>query len=110
MLLAAGRCDGAASRAYYSMFNVARALLEHEGLDLEAIKTHATVMRMVSLRLVGTGLIGKELGRAFRRAAETRQTADYDMISVTEAEARDRIASMERLIAVAEPILAKDTP
>jgi uncharacterized protein len=105
MLLAGGKYDGASSRAYYSMFNVARALLEHDGVELEAIKTHATVLRLVSLRLVRQEVIDKDLGRAFRRAAETRQIADYDMISVTEDEARDRVAAMERLILVAQPIL-----
>ncbi|HMX11239.1 MAG TPA: HEPN domain-containing protein [Burkholderiaceae bacterium] len=78
-LLSLGDADGACNRAYYAMFDAARAALMAHGRPArsEGAKTHSGVISSFSLELVKTGLIPVELGRALKRAEETRVVADY---------------------------------
>src|SRR4029079_18831410 len=78
LLLAAGRFDAAANRAYFAMFNAERALLAKSGDDPGAMKKHATVQRRFSMKLVKDGPFGEEAGRALRQAGDARVIADYD--------------------------------
>ena len=54
-LFALGLYRGACSRAYYAMFNMARALLLLRGREPEATKTHRTVIQMFSNEFVRNG-------------------------------------------------------
>ena len=97
-----GRFNSACSRAYYAMFNAARALLETRGHSPEAVKSHASVLRLFSLEFVRQGPFDAEDGRALRIAAKARNTADYDRSAVTAPEARAVIASLDRFFDTVE--------
>ena len=61
LLLSAGDPDGACNRAYYAMFDAARAALIATGQDVG--KTHRGVLNAFSERLVKAGAIPRETGR-----------------------------------------------
>lgn len=79
LLMEAGDCDGASNRAYYAMFDAARAALLGLGAPVEAsvAKTHSGLIAAFSLHLVKTGVFPVALGKALNRAAEIRLVADY---------------------------------
>lgn len=85
LLLDAGDADGACNRAYYAMFDAARAALIWSGAPVEptVAKTHSGLISAFSLHLVKTGRLPVELGRALNRAAEIRLVADYAGEEVT---------------------------
>jgi uncharacterized protein (UPF0332 family) len=98
-LMERGDASGATSRAYYAMFNAARALLWlRDGIELSASKKHATTIRRFSEQFVKTGLVSADLGRLLNEAAEARFIADYDEADVEAEVARARIAGMERFL------------
>jgi len=79
LLLEAGDVDGACNRAYYAMFDAARAALLWAGSDVSptVAKTHSGLISAFSLHLVKTGRLPIEIGKALNRAAEIRMIADY---------------------------------
>ena len=84
LLLNAGDNDGASNRAYYAMFDAARAGLLAIAPDakVETIKTHNGLITVFSQRFVKTGKIPVELGRNLNRVEEIRLMADYKGDSV----------------------------
>jgi uncharacterized protein (UPF0332 family) len=62
--------DGACNRAYYAMFDAARAALiaSKAPVPAEIAKTHSGLISDFSLHLVKTGLFPVELGRALNKA------------------------------------------
>lgn len=79
LLHAAGDIDGACNRAYYAMFDAAKAALLKvvPGIDPSIGKTHSGLISAFGLNLVKTGLVPTEFGRSFNRAHDIRQVADY---------------------------------
>ena len=79
LLLDTGDLDGACNRAYYAMFDAARAALLAAGVQrgAEVPRTHGGVIAAFSLHLVKPGRVSLELGRALNRAEEIRLVADY---------------------------------
>lgn len=79
VLLDAGDPDGACNRAYYAMFDAARAALLASGAQVEGetARTHSGLIAAFSLHLVKTGRIAVDLGKAINRAQELRAVADY---------------------------------
>lgn len=79
VLLDTGDADGACNRAYYAMFDAARAALLASGTAaaLEIARTHTGLITAFSLHLVKTGRVPVELGKALNRAEELRLIADY---------------------------------
>lgn len=71
--------DGACNRAYYAMFDAARAALMRSGAPVgaEVAKTHSGLITAFGLHLVKPGRLPIELGRAINRAEELRLVADY---------------------------------
>ncbi len=71
--------DGACNRAYYAMFDAAKAalIITMPTLDLAATKTHSGLISAFGQHIVKTKLISVEFGRAFNRAHDIRQIADY---------------------------------
>jgi uncharacterized protein (UPF0332 family) len=99
LLLGRGYGSGATSRAYYAMFNAARALLWlRDGIEPSDSKKHATTIRRFSERFVKTGLVPIELGRLLNEAAEARFIADYDEADVEAPVAKQRIEVMDRFL------------
>ncbi|MDD2747171.1 MAG: HEPN domain-containing protein [Acidithiobacillus ferrooxidans] len=76
--------DGACNRAYYPMFDAARAALLASGAPVQPDigKTHSGLIAAFGLHLVKNGPIPKELGRLLKRAEEIRLVADYKGDSV----------------------------
>jgi uncharacterized protein (UPF0332 family) len=79
LLLEAGDLEGACNRAYYAMFDAARAALMATGAPAEAqnAKTHNGLIAAFSRCLVKTGQVSVELGRTFNQAEEIRLVSDY---------------------------------
>ncbi len=101
LLLGAGDADGACNRAYYAMFDAAKAvLLEYTGADAAALgKTHSGLITVFGLHLVKPGIVAVELGRALNRAEEVRLIADYKGDSIDALDAEEMVASAEVFVA-----------
>jgi len=92
-LLDLGDVDGACNRAYYAMFDAARAALLAAGAPVQPDlgKTHPGLIAAFGLQLVKNGPITKELGRLLKRAEEIRLVADYKGDSVELEDAREMV-------------------
>ena len=79
ILLDSGDADGACNRAYYAMFDAARAALLASGAlaDLNIGRTHSGLISAFSLHLVKTGRVTVELGKSLNKVEELRLVADY---------------------------------
>lgn len=101
ILLGTEDTEGACSRAYYAMFDAARASLIasghlHEGMN---IKTHAGVIAAFGRALVQTGQIDAAFGRAFNRLQDIRVRADYMAGSPSVEEAAWAVTQAEAFVA-----------
>lgn len=85
--------DGACNRAYYAIFDAARAALLAAGSPVPSDlgKTHAGLIAAFGLHLVKNGPISKELGRLLKRAEEVRLVADYKGDSVEFEDASEMV-------------------
>jgi uncharacterized protein (UPF0332 family) len=79
LLFDAGDLNGACNRAYYAMFDAARAALlaGDEPVHSEAIKTHSGLIAAFSLQMVKPGRIPAQYGRSLRQVDQIRLLADY---------------------------------
>ena len=75
-LLKGGYYNDAVSRAYYSMFYAARALLASRHLHP---KGHKGLILQFGLEFVKKGFIEETYGRALSHAKERRETVDYNI-------------------------------
>lgn len=89
LLLDSGDVDGACNRAYYAMFDAARAaLLSIEApVPAEVARTHSGLIAAFSLHLVKSGRIAIEHGRSLNKVEDLRLIADYrgDPVSLENA-------------------------
>jgi uncharacterized protein (UPF0332 family) len=69
-----GHHGGAISRAYYSAYHAARALLYEKGIEP---KTHEGVRRMIGVHWVVTGELSVKDADALAKLAFMRDSADY---------------------------------
>lgn len=74
-----GDMSGACNRAYYAMFDAARAALVagNEPVKAEVIKTHSGLIAAFGLHLVKPGHIAMQYGRSLRQVDQIRLIADY---------------------------------
>ena len=79
MLLENGFTDEAGSRAYYAMFDAARAALIalDAPVEAEAARTHSGLRSAFARYVVKPGLVHRETGRTFAQAQHLRLIADY---------------------------------
>ncbi len=100
-LLELGDMDGAASRAYYAMFDAARAALLASGASAEPNinRTHSGLIGTFGNHLVKNGPVPKEVGRLLNRAHEIRLVADYTGDSVEPVDARAMVEQAEVFVA-----------
>jgi uncharacterized protein (UPF0332 family) len=103
-----GDTIGAVNRAYYAMFDLARAALRDIDPKLAVAKKHATIIARFSLHLVRERGFPQELGRALRRAFDARLLADYSDIAHTQAEARAIVDAMERFVVAVEKVVGDE--
>lgn len=75
----AGDMEGACDRAYYAMFNAARAalLVSEAQVPEEVARTHSGLISAFSLHLVKTNKVPVEYGRALNKVEDLRMIADY---------------------------------
>lgn len=108
LLLDAGDVDGACNRAYYAMFDAARAALLWSGSQVPptVAKTHSGMISAFSLHLVKTGRLPVELGKTLNRAAEIRLIADYTGDEVTADKAQWVIDQAELFVGVVQREMA----
>ena len=116
-LLESGAPDDAVSRAYYSAFNTARALIVSKDPDLTA-KTHGSILGEFSRLFVKTGILPKNDSTMINRAQIARQVADYENDGIDPDEAEYIVSFAEDLYEKALTLLptnehpppAKKTP
>ena len=89
ILLNAGDVDGACNRAYYAMFDAARAALLASGVSESTVntKTHSGLISKFSLELVKSGQVSVELGKSLNKVEDLRLMADYKGDSILEEDA-----------------------
>ncbi|MFT4181191.1 MAG: HEPN domain-containing protein [Rhizobium sp.] len=97
VLLELGDADGACNRAYYAIFDAARAALLASGrLEAENIgKTHRGLINAFSEHLIKNGPIPREIGRILKRAEEIRLIADYTGQLIELDDAREVVGQAE---------------
>ena len=102
VLLNLGDVDGAANRAYYAMFDAARAALLASGAPVgpDIGRTHSGLIGAFGNFLVKNGPISKEVGRLLNRAHEIRLMADYQGDCVEPADAKEMVDQAENFVAV----------
>lgn len=99
VLLDLGDADGACNRAYYAMFDAARAALLASGAVKGDIgKTHRGLINAFSEHLVKDGPISKEMGRSLKRAEEIRVVADYTGDLIELSDAREIVGQAETFV------------
>lgn len=90
LLFSAGDYEGACNRAYYAMFDAAKAALLHvqPDDDLSVAKTHNGLIAAFGLQVVKAGLVDVSLGRNLNRGQTLRQVADYtgDPLTLSDVE------------------------
>ncbi len=97
LLLDAGDTDGASNRAYYAMFDAARAALLASGSDVG--KTHKGVLDAFSDRLIKNGPLPREMGRLLKYAETFRYVADYEGDPVKLSDAQEMVEQAETFVA-----------
>ena len=94
----------AASRAYYSMFYIAQALLLSKGLSFSS---HSAVIAY-GKEFAKTKLLDPEFHRLLMEAQDTRNIGDYGMIGeVEESEAQEIINWSKKFLKAAEKYLSQ---
>jgi uncharacterized protein (UPF0332 family) len=88
--------DDAVSRAYYSAFNTARALIASKEPDAAA-KTHGPTLSAFSRLFVKPGLLPKHYGEMINRLQRARQIADYENAGLDRDDAERYAAFAEEL-------------
>ena len=97
VLLKTGDADGACNRAYYAIFDAARAALLACGHEVG--KTHKGVLNAFSEHLVKNGPLSKELGRLLKQAETRRYVADYEGDPVEISDAQEMVGQAETFVA-----------
>jgi uncharacterized protein (UPF0332 family) len=97
-----GLHDFAASRAYYTMFYMAEALLLGDGL---VFSKHSAVNAAFGREFVKTGWVPAHLHQYLIKAMEARHTGDYGPAHVDEAEVVVHIDRAEEFLKVVEALL-----
>jgi uncharacterized protein (UPF0332 family) len=94
------------SRAYYSMFYAAQALLLSEGIETS---THRGVIKLINLHFVKTGRIASNISRLLSDTYDLRQSGDYSTDFVADEIVANRaIADANTFTAEVRAILASN--
>ncbi|NJE54990.1 MULTISPECIES: HEPN domain-containing protein [unclassified Thermococcus] len=95
-LLEKGFYAFALSRAYYTMFYCAEAILLTKGIR---VSKHSAVIALLGREFVKTGEVPHRFFTHLRTAFNLRQTADYSfVVDITEEEARENIRRAEEFL------------
>jgi uncharacterized protein (UPF0332 family) len=107
LLLEAGDVNGACNRAYYAMFDAARAALLAGGepVKSEVIKTHGGLIAAFSLHLIKSGRIPAQYGKSLRQVDQIRLIADYSDEEVDRGTGLSAIEQANQFIAAVDGYL-----
>ena len=95
-LFRGGFYEDAVSRAYYSMYFAAKALLLKRNIT---VKTHKGLLSKFGLEFVDEGVVEKYYGRALRIAEELREEADYSITrEISKEEAESIVEDAEKFL------------
>jgi len=110
LLLDSGDADGACNRAYYAMFDAARAALLASDAPVvpEVVKTHSGLISAFSLYLVKTGQVPVELGKALNKVEDLRLIADYKGDPIELEDATWAVQQAERFVQTMKSSYQKD--
>ena len=96
ILLREGYFDDAVSRAYYSMYFAARAILLTKDI---VPKTHRGLISKFGLKFIDDGFIEKTYGKALNVTKGDREEADYSIVcEITEEEAKSVITDVDAFL------------
>ncbi len=111
-LLELGDVDGAANRAYYAMFDAARAALLVNAAPVEddMSRTHSGLIGAFGKHLVKNGSVPKSMGRLLNRAHEIRLVADYHADCIETADATEMVAQARRFITAMHALCTGENP
>jgi uncharacterized protein (UPF0332 family) len=91
--------DGSVNRAYYAMFNIARAALLAAGVPAQDLpRTHNGLIAKFSERGVHSGRMDPELSSALSRLESLRLRADYVETSIDAKTATEAYAQAEAFV------------
>ena len=94
------------SRAYYSMFYAAQALLLSESLDTS---THKRVIKLINQHFANTGKLSPNVAKLLKNAYDLRQSGDYSIDFVADEIVADKaLADAKTFIAEIRAILASN--
>ena len=100
LMLDGGYPEYAASRAYYTMFYIAEAFLDGEGLSFSK---HSAVISAFGREFARTGRVPVKFHQFLIRSQELRNAGDYGEINaVTANQAADSIAQAEEFLELAQ--------
>jgi uncharacterized protein (UPF0332 family)/predicted nucleotidyltransferase len=102
-----GYYDFAASRAYYTMFYGASALLLGEGFTFSK---HSTVIALFGQHFAKTGRVPVEFHQYLIEAMKVRPAGDYGTIAIDKAEAAKQITRTEQFLQLAERLIGPISP
>lgn len=107
LLLDSGDVDGACNRAYYAMFDAARAALLSTSAPVpaEIARTHSGLITAFSLHLVKPGLVAVEHGRSLNKVEDLRLIADYKGDPVTLENAAWALEQSEKFLAAVQVLI-----
>lgn len=109
LLLDAVDLDGACNRAYYAMFDAARAALaSFDDQVLFSVRSHSGLIALFSERLVKTGHLSIEHGRALNKVEELRRIADYRGDMLDPALVRQAIEQAAAFVAAVHQLPSAD--
>ena len=108
LLLSSGYPGYAASRAYYSMFYIAEAFLEGEGM---AFSKHSAVIAAFGQHFAQTGKVPVEFHRFLIDGQDLRHTGDYgERHAVTFDQAQEQVGHAEQFLELAERLIGPLPP
>lgn len=106
-----GDTDGAVNRAYYAMFNAARASLMSAGVaEGDLPRTHHGVIAAFGQHAVKTGRVEATLGRSFNEAEALRLKADYTGLEISRTAADDIVSRAEVFVRAIEREFGLEAP
>jgi uncharacterized protein (UPF0332 family) len=109
LALNAGDNDGAVSRSYYAMFDMARAALLRSGVSEDNLpRTHNGVIDAFRRHAVQSGQIDRELATELSRTESLRIKADYTGAEIELSEATEVVQNAERFVQTVERVFNLD--
>ena len=103
LLLEHGELEDAVSRAYYTMFHAAKAILFSKGVKS---KTHRGTISLFGEHIVKKGVLDEEYADMLRKTFDLRQKSDYEIYTeLDEVLVRETVNNAENFIEKVKELL-----